>query len=137
MTRTLTGILLLLLSILPLTTSLADDTSSEIGEWGYRYQELHEHGIVDELIERERARTSNNTLSCCEGAHSGECRVTVIDPNNGSPMYKIGDRWCPLRGHVRTDIPLPGDITAVVCASAYIGYSGCPTVYCATANFNS
>ena len=94
--------------------------------WGYRHDDLHVYKLIDEMQER-----AGNT--CCNGPHSGECRVSEVDM--GSKKVLIDGRWCPVGDKTKV-LPLDGlqairedeKSIAVVCAGRT--YKECPIAHC-------
>ena len=101
--------------------ALAEDHDPQPGDYGYRHEDYHQRGLINEL-ERKAGQ------SCCDG--HGECRATYV--KLAERKVFVDGRWCPI-GHrtaIRFDLELP-DHFALVCAglSARIG-NPCPVVYC-------
>lgn len=113
--------------------TLATCTNPEFGTYCYMHKFLHEHGVVQDLIEK-------SGKSCCDGGTGGECRVTLIRRGHEGWSFLHGDTWCALGVNVRFDVRFPpavrkAGVNAVVCASGYI-VNGCPNGnYCAAIDF--
>ena len=100
---------------------VAQENSKGPGDYGYRHEEYHHRGIVDEL-ERKAGQ------SCCD--KKGECRATYVDMAQRRAF--VEGRWCPMEQQtsIHTDIALP-DRFALVCAGRPASpYNPCPTIYC-------
>ncbi len=97
--------------------------------WGYRHRELHERGIIDELLEKTKGK------SCCNGVDSGECRITRYAEGAGNRMVIIDDLPCPITDDTRI-VPLQSfneQGLVVVCAGQTdFGRRprSCPSTYC-------
>lgn len=92
------------------------------GDYGYRHEEYHHKGLVDELEKKVGH-------SCCD--RMGECRATYVDL--AQKKVFLDGRWCALGHHtaIRKDVILP-DSFALVCAGKSLSGPGnpCPAVYC-------
>lgn len=107
------------------------DEAEEVpfGTYSYRHQYLHGLGVIDRLLNATKK-------SCCDGGMGGECRATELSPDGRH--FKHGSRWCPLApGQViHTNIGLPNDVQAVVCAPNS-SVDICPeTTYCVAASLS-
>ncbi len=59
--------------------------------WGYRHAELHDGGVIAELVEKSRP------VNCCNGVWQGECRVTsYVTDGVGPRMVLIDGLVCPI-----------------------------------------
>lgn len=98
----------------------------DFGSYGYKHLNLHEHGIVQKMIDAFGT-------TCCDSGNGGECRVTEVRYRNGQMQAWLDGTWCPLSVQPRFDISLPPGVNTVVCASKYINqFTGCPARdYCA------
>jgi hypothetical protein len=106
-----------------------EPTGVPFGTYSYLHDYLHSLGVINRLLQA-------TNKSCCDGGHGGECRATELSPDNRS--FKHGDRWCPLAPNqkIYTNIGLPNDVQAVVCAP-YAPPDTCPiTSYCVGATFS-
>ncbi len=109
------------LTVMLLMVSRIDLCAAEPGDYGYRHDEYHRRGLIDEL-ERKTER------SCCDAV--GECRAAYVRLREGE-VYLEG-QWCVIGRDVpvRTDIALPDEF-ALVCAGRSAGPNlPCPMVYC-------
>ena len=97
--------------------------------WGYRHNELHAGGFIDQLM----AATGSN---CCNGPMSGECRVSEVDlPHR---LVRIDDKWCPIRSKTKiatieglSNLNEQNKVVAMVCAGINLtDFDGCPEIYC-------
>jgi hypothetical protein len=95
--------------------------------WAYRHKELHDRGIVDQILK-------NANSDCCGGTDSGECRVSSLDEIHHLVM--VDGKWCPYNSntHVVAVDGLDDDEEAVVCAGktnrTLTGGPECPATYC-------
>lgn len=96
--------ILLSISMLSATTALADE--APFGTYGYRHQEMHDLGVIQDLITR-------SGQNCCDGGMGGECRVTQISTDG--KFYRYNEQWCPLSTttDIRTDVRLPAGVGAM------------------------
>jgi hypothetical protein len=112
--------LVALLLILAGGTAHAQRYKSEPGEYGFRHQQYHHNGIIDEL----RRKTGR---SCCDGL--GECRATYVNLQKRTAF--VDGKWCPLGdAAVRQDIPLPDEYALVCAGTSAWPLTQCPIVYC-------
>jgi hypothetical protein len=99
----------------------AQDLPPGPGDYGFRHDEYHARGIIDEL----QRKTGS---FCC---HGGECRASYVKLAERKVL--VDGRWCPIghRTHMRSDIVLP-DHFALVCAgkSEPGPLNQCPPVFC-------
>jgi hypothetical protein len=100
--------------------ALAQEERGRPGDYGYRHQQYHHNGVIDEL----RRKTGR---SCCDGV--GECRATYVDLRQKQAL--IDGKWCPLGdAAVRQDITLPDQFALVCAGTAAWPLHPCPIVYC-------
>lgn len=102
-----------------------EDGVKSLGDYGFQHDKLHKQGVIQNLIKRSGE-------NCCDGGDGGECRVTRIHLTGVGAKAILNGKWCPVTVRIRTDIGLPMDVFAVVCASKEDDpNTGCPTTYCA------
>jgi hypothetical protein len=98
---------------------IAQENAARPGDYGYRHQEYHHKGIIEEL----RRKTGQ---LCCDGM--GECRATYANMQEHTVL--LDGNWCPIGyASIRRDIALP-DQFALVCAGRSPRLFACPNVYC-------
>lgn len=116
-----------------MTPSSVTETETRYGYYGYRHEELHASGVIQELMNKTGTQ-------CCDGGMGGECRVTTIrfSPEGTWEAY-IDGVWTRIQNvTIHYDIPLPNDAPAVVCASRHIVPEvGAKGVYCVAASFGT
>lgn len=101
---------------------------NEFSYWGYRHSEIHKLDIVRKMFELTKK-------TCCDGPHSGECRVAKVSlPER---LAYVNGQWCEMEDATQI-IPIAeveqltegNEPTAVVCASPTVNPRGCATIYC-------
>jgi hypothetical protein len=102
--------------------------------WGYRHRELHEEGVIEELL----AKTGNNGKNCCDDVANGECRESqyVFDDEDGKQKVLVDGLKCEIASYTRVvfleRFTRPGRL--VVCADKVRrninGQRLCPDVFC-------
>lgn len=116
------------LSSIPVEAAPQDE-NVPFGTYSYRHGYLHSLGVIDRLLKLTKK-------SCCDGGEGGECRATELSIDNR--YFKHGDMWCPLTTgqQINTNVGLPHDVQAVVCAS-FSSPDVCPaSSYCVGATFS-
>lgn len=112
------ALLTALIALTPVVAAAQDE--GRPGDYGYRHEEYHRRGIIDELRRKTGA-------SCCDGM--GECRATYV--NVPRELALIDGRWCPLNAApVRRDIQLPDHFSLVCAGPSVPPFFACPIVYC-------
>jgi hypothetical protein len=101
---------------------------------GYRHRELHEEGVIDELLEK----TGNNGKNCCDDVENGECRESqyIFDEEDGKQKVLVDGLKCEIASYTRVvfleRFTRPGRL--VVCADKIRrninGQRMCPDVFC-------
>jgi hypothetical protein len=96
--------------------------------WGYRHKDLHGGGVIHELL--EKARPTN----CCNGVHSGECRVSRFVRRGNALFVIVDDLECPISATTKI-VTLENFSELVVCAgrTSTILHGQprkCPNTYC-------
>lgn len=111
---------LLIVGLAAASFGAAAQNEGRPGDYGYRHQDYHRRGLIDEL----RRKTG---MSCCDRV--GECRATYVDMARA--MAYIDGNWCPLgSARVRRDIELPDQFSLVCAGSSAPPFFPCPIVYC-------
>jgi hypothetical protein len=66
---------------------------------GYRHRELHEEGVIEELLEK----TGNNGKNCCDDVENGECRESqyVFDEEDGKQKVLVDGLKCEIASFTR------------------------------------
>jgi hypothetical protein len=112
------GLLMALIAAMPVGAAAQEHGGP--GDYGYRHEEYHRRGIIDELRRKTGA-------TCCDGM--GECRATYVNVKQETAL--LDGRWCPLNAApIRRDIQLPDHFSLVCAGPSAPPFFPCPIVYC-------